>query len=492
MSGVIYYNKGRKCLVRLLVSAWSLRRHYAGPACVLWEGDPPPDWVRSECERLNLDLREFTPVENVRPLVRKAELWRYSPYQTTLFLDADTLVLADPSPLFAEIEAGDFMTYHFNDWRTDAGRVSRRIRGWLPACGQARVDAALAYGPAVNTGVHGYRLDSPFLPVWEKLTREGFDLGCTQRLVDELAAQMLLPDFNCRIVGPEWGESGKFGDATRAKILHFHGNKQVQDSPACDLWKAAYWQYRNTSPAYAELGDDGGDKRLRRYLRQTVRTDVTIVTGCSGKYVDVLAKNWQLWMATPGIREQKFIVFHHGTKPEFLSEYRNVTCIPWRFRERDATVSERERMLTAFVFGAARQAKTPYWLKLDADTVPTGRAFEWPDYRGAAITGQRWGYTRAKGDPNTPAHWLNRLDAWYGGEPAFPADIPPRSRFGHPRVNSFCCIEATEHTRHVAELCKRDCADRLPVPSQDTTSFYVALRMGNNVQRVNMKRYFRQ
>ena len=39
MRGVIWYNRGTKCLVRLAVSAYTLRQHYGGSAAVISDAD---------------------------------------------------------------------------------------------------------------------------------------------------------------------------------------------------------------------------------------------------------------------------------------------------------------------------------------------------------------------------------------------------------------------------------------------------------------------
>ena len=411
MDGVIYYNKGSKCLTRLLVSLYSVRKHYTGAVNVLCDGDLP-EWVLAELVRLNADITPL-PAEDFRPLVRKAQLWKYTPFEKTVFLDADTLPVADISPLFAEIDKQGFFTYHFAGWQTTGGTVSKRIRAWEPATSTADVEAAVKYGKAVNTGLFGFRKGHPLLPEWEKLTLRGYAKNCTRRLVDELACQMLLPKHPHTLVGPEWGASVKFSDVDGAKIFHYHGNKNALDWDACGIWKQAYWDYRNTSPVYEELGANLGEKRMRRYIKAVVKPDITIVTACSGKYVDKLRDNWPKWMAMEGIREQQFIVFWRGRRPDFLDEYRNVRLVKWRFRRDLPDMTERERMLSAFVFGTARRVKTPFWLKLDADATPKQSVFKWPNYAENAITAHRWGYTRVKGDPKAQLHWLNWLDCWY-------------------------------------------------------------------------------
>jgi len=145
-------------------------------------------------------------------------------------------------------------------------------------------------------------------------------------------------------------------------------------------------------------------------------------------------------------------------------------------------------MLSAFVFGAAEHVKTPVWMKLDADCTPVQKTFQWPAYASYGILGHKCGYTKTKGQANPPSHFLNQLDEWWraetGEEPIFP--LIDGSRHRHKRIASFCWIEKTEHTRWMAEAF----GDRLPVPSQDTCSWYCAVRRGLQWKRENMRTMF--
>lgn len=484
--GVIYFNLGHKCQLRLLVSLYSLRKHYAGAVAVLNAGKPDK-YFADEVARLGAELKEI-PNTGEKALVQKAGVWRYSPFETTLFLDADTIICQPIDAAFEAIEKHGFVVNHFSGWQTDGRKIAGRIRAWLPAIGKDGVSRALRYGPAVNTGIHGYVKRHPMLPRWYELTRRGCDLGCTVRLVDELACQCLLPDYpEAGTLGEEWGASVRFGDWRKAVIMHYHGQKHAMDLPSCEPWKEAYWEYRNTSLLYDMLGNELADRRLTRYLRKVVRRDLTIVTAVNPAYAEKLAKNWPAWMSMPGIREQKFIVFWNRQCPEWLKDWRNVRLINWKHDPAGDNI--RERMLSAFILGTSAYVQTPYWMKLDADSKPTGKPWAWPDYTRADICGHRCGYTKTKGQPGATRHFLNQLDDWWekltDEPPVFPA-IPVDQKHGHKRAASFCWIEKTANTKLIADMC----LDRLPVPSHDTVECYVGQRKGWKIERMNMKRYF--
>ena len=71
--GVIYFNKGVKCLVRLFTSIFSLRKVYDGPVCVLLENDRKKELEKKResvlgvLERLNVDWLDIEYSEDMNP-----------------------------------------------------------------------------------------------------------------------------------------------------------------------------------------------------------------------------------------------------------------------------------------------------------------------------------------------------------------------------------------------------------------------------------------
>jgi hypothetical protein len=427
---------------------------------------------------LNVSILEV-PNTDASSRTTKASLWRYSPYIVTLFIDSDTLVLHDPSPLLALTQRHGFVVTQFSDWVTTGSRMRKRIMAWRPILSQDDLQHAPHFGPAINTGVVGWRKDASILRPWEDHARRGWEADCTRRLIDELACQVLLPKHPHHVASDKWNHSVRFGVDKDPAIIHYHGNKHTGNHPACEQWKTAYWSFRHQSSIHDDLAEDVADRPLHGYLKQTVRRDITIVTVVNQAYLHKLRANWPRWMNTRGLREQRYIVLAVGRPDlDFLKPFHNVRIIPW-----PQASDDRRGCLSAFVFGVARHVATPYWMKLDCDTSPKGSEFTWPKYQGHTITAHRWGYTRVKGDPNAKEHWLNTLDRWWNGKPLFPASLP-LGRYGHPRIASYYAIEKTDFTRRLAARC----GDALPVPSQDTTAWYVATRWGESILRVNMKR----
>jgi len=492
--GVIYYNKGQMCLVRLAVSLFSLRRHYSGAATILHEGKPER-WITSIARGLGVQIVQIEPELDERPLVRKAQLWRWTPYELTMFIDADTLVMQPVDGFFDEIERHRFVVHRFSDWQTTSKRIAKRIDQWEEVVGSKEVFHAKALGAAINTGVFGFANGATLLTEWEEVTRRGNLAGATPIMVDELACQVILHKHPHKIVGPEWGASVKYHKGDLARIYHYHGKKETVNLPACEHWKQAYWELRNQSRFYRHLGRSFGHRRFRRYLQKCQGHDLTVVSAVTPNYLSTFKDNFLRWIHIDGLRERQFLIFANqmnarDSRLDWLAGFRNVKILPWSHEPSGSNI--RERMLSAFVFGVAKEVETKYWLKIDADATPKNTAFplEELNYTDFAITAHRWGFTRTKGD-NRPGHWLNRLDHWYAGctgeelSNRFPL-LSGSERYQHSRISSFVSIERVDHTRQLAMLA----GDRLPVPSQDTCSWYLAYRRGSPIQRVNMKKWF--
>lgn len=490
--GIIYYTRGTKCLIRLAVSLYSLRKVYRGDVAVMFEGESPPQWFFNAM--LVNKYVEIPPAPAA--LVQKSRLWKWAPYDTNLFIDADTLVLEDPTPLFAEIEKTGFAVTRFADWISTGKKIGGRIKCWKDLVPEKVIDDALAYGPAINTGVFGFQKNHPMLPAWDKLTTAGHKhpRDIMARTLDETACQVLAAQFRVTVMDQRWNYSVNYGVGDSIAIGHAHGGKHVMPgNRLCDLWKDCYWEMRHKNLIPSETF---GDKRLEDYLRRgsrkyhtkpVVQSDLTICTAADTNYAPRLTRNFLNWMKTPGLREQQFLIFCVDSDPSHeayntLRGFSNVRLVEWKHH----APTIRERAFSAFVFGVAEHVDTTWFMKLDADTEVTkhGR-FEWPDYQAHTITSDPWHYTRVKGDREAKQHWLATLDEWFGGEPIFPLNIPTWERHGHKRIRSYCHIEKTEFTRRVA----KHCGARLPIPSQDTTVWYLATRWGESINRHKFRKW---
>lgn len=502
--GVFYFNHGVRCLVRLGVSLLTLRRHYTGPVALASEGELPL-WFQPIIDKFAVNVIKI-PVCHDYGLLKKSRLWRVTPFDVTMFIDADTVIHGPVDQFLDWTEEHGLVVTAFCEWSPGGRRMSGRINEWM------RVDrrmarAALKYPSAVNTGVQGWKKGHAALPEYEDLTQRGLKAGVTKKTLDEIAMQLLLPKHKHYLAPDSWNDSCIYGKK-ESRILHYHGHKHCRANWAGDIWKEEFWHLCEAFPSLREqLTEDPGDASITIWLKEAKRPkgwrkDITIVTAVNPKYAATASQNFKLWMQTPGLKEQDYIVFVNGFKRPrdraFIQEIMpNARVIRWDY---PFQANQRETMLAAFVLGAALHVTTERWLKLDADSKPL-KDFVWPDYRGQTIVSHKWGYTKMKGEEAPKEHWFNRLDKIFSPtNPMFKEQLDPvqyfrlshrpGNRFGIPmRFGSFAHIEKTDFTRKVARFIADMCGGRLPIPSHDTLVWYCATLWKEPVKLVNMKEY---
>lgn len=198
---VMYFNRGSKCLVRILVSMHSLREHYKGPVYCVCEGEQEP-YLIERMRQLDVEPIQIDIISGLQSLCSKPHLYKHSKTKLTMFLDADTIVCAPIDNFFEYIEKNDFVTTNFSNWKTDAnGMITRRIKAWTKICSKKIIEDAIKFGQAVNTGVNGWKPDAEILNHWAPLTEKGQKNNCSTRMVDELACQLLIPQYKSYVAG---------------------------------------------------------------------------------------------------------------------------------------------------------------------------------------------------------------------------------------------------------------------------------------------------
>ena len=270
-SGILYYSRGRKCVVRMIVSMLTLRRHYHGPVALFLDDC---GFGKDNLARLAEDVKGEFDVDVVldendqtTTYVRAVEVCMKSPYDIATWMDADTVISGGLDELFEEARTHDLAIAHFAGWSSHGATIGGRIRRYQAICPQY-IDAALRYGPAINCGVYSFRKDSPFLPEWLVIAKEGEKAGIW--IPDEIACQVLLPQYNCKIMPEKFNVSVIHDKGTTdVRCTHFHGRKHVLNHPSCDVW--IEWFMRalrdNTCHIRNYIGAEFGDRRLTHFLK---------------------------------------------------------------------------------------------------------------------------------------------------------------------------------------------------------------------------------
>ncbi len=227
----------------------------------------------------------------------------------------------------------------------------------------------------------------------------------------------------------------------------------------------------------------------------------TLLVAVDREHNEQLKVTWPTWMKhRPELRDWPMLLVVDTDQLTAADvawiDHPNMHAVAWGGQQ---WKTQREKMLSALIYVPALYCRTPWYLKLDADTVAMRRE-RWPerewfepreDHRGMenAFISSPWGYSK-------PGDIVDRLDDWGDTVPQiarYPRlnckRNPESSLVRHKRIISWCCFANTGYTQMVAMLCKASCGDRmLPVPSQDSVLFYVAKRMGFPYLRENMKK----
>jgi len=472
------FNRGEKCIVRMLVCLASLRKSWSGPVAVFLDGPHPPTFEKALEE---LDVRIiYSTNPSAGAFIRKVEICFETPFDRTLWIDSDTIVCGAIDEVFDALDEHEVVTPHFAGWRSDGRVMRKRINLYRGKCPDDWIELALNKYPAMNAGVFAFRKNAAFLKPWLELSRRGDHKEVF--LPEEIAFQILYPQHDVGIISPKFGASVKHDPGTDdIRIVHYHGQKHVHPLPLCEHWKNTFVEaLQSESPHLSNLMHLA-DRRLKKYAG--VAPDVTVVTACDKYYVDKLRITFPNWIAFKNVHWYPVIVFVHGIDPQdptldFL-RLPSVRIIPWDMEVPD----HREKMLSAFVFGAANHVETKWWMKLDADAYATTNGpLISEEMKNYVLHGHKWG--------RSVTQHITTLDAWAEQHPKLntaPMYDPNRvngEKFIYPRTQSFAQLQSTRFTRFCAKLA----GTRLPVPSHDTYMFYVADRLGHDIGRVNYKK----
>lgn len=268
--GIVYLLTGHRQAVRLVASAWSLRRHYDGPVTVL-SMDPAREIDRyiAGDRRLRLNFVGIDQPGIARrrngSYATKTLMQRWTPYDSTLYLDADTIVSA-PLPDMLWPHDDELVLTRFSDWVSSGPRMRSRIRRWSGVFPE-EVKAQLASRvPAINTGVFAWpRSRTEDLDVWHRMTMKRVSFMC-----DELAMQLHHTSVPHRVLDDRCNQSVLYGTLrSRGEdavvVWHFHGSKHLIPQ-AGDRWTREFREIVREDVAGVAGWAPAGDKRLRQWM----------------------------------------------------------------------------------------------------------------------------------------------------------------------------------------------------------------------------------
>lgn len=254
--------------------------------------------------------------------------------------------------------------------------------------------------------------------------------------------------------------------------------------------------------------------------------DFTIVLGVDRAHLEQLRLVWPNWMERkPSLGYHNFLIFYDSEVgsdwEELVLEVAEITAYrPPNFTGDSRTSirawppedvkyvgdptsrfgnPQRYKMLSGFCHMPARLVQTPYWLKLDLDTIALGND-DWIDpnwFAGdPAIIAHPWNYTK-------PKDQMIRMDDWMAKNASSPfikklqykapLNIRPENEqstlVSHKRIISWCGFFRTDFTVDCSKAAEALCGEgQLPVMSQDGFLWYCARQAEQGIVRADMKR----
>jgi hypothetical protein len=211
--------------------------------------------------------------------MNKTGMLALTPYEQTIFLDADTLPVARFPELWPE--GDEVRLTQFTTWTTKTGKIIRRVEQWRKAAPEL-VERQLSYEyPGLNTGVIGFPDSAgPFFKAWAELTAKNICFMC-----DELAAQLMFLDFPHLVLDDRWNCSPIYswevkpgedpeGQGTRradARIYHGHGFKFTKSPWGRRLWFPWLRKALDFNVAKMASWFPGADAKVKGFLRDPAR-----------------------------------------------------------------------------------------------------------------------------------------------------------------------------------------------------------------------------
>lgn len=265
--GVIYYNIGQSCAVRLLISILSLKKFYNGDITIISEGDESHilcDKIASATNAYVKKIKfDITDKENY-PYLAKTRLNEVTPYDYSVFVDADTLITGTIDELFTD---SPFVVTRMSEWSTNGSKIYRRIKNWNKICPDL-VEKALVYGYAINTGIFAFDKNAPIFNEWYSLTlknRESF-------IPDEISCQLLITKYQHKLMDCRFNYSCKYGPLIDdIRIIHFHGRKHCRPGLPFNghKWIEFYNKVVESNIADIKAWQPAGDRMLRKHLERS-------------------------------------------------------------------------------------------------------------------------------------------------------------------------------------------------------------------------------
>ena len=235
--GVIYYLHGNGYLPRLLASVASLRHsgnYWPVTVCVSSELSSDIADGFAKCAIVApVIVQPIYPVlinGKICASATKSQLHRYSHAQKTIFLDCDTIVIADLEGLWPQ--SSEVVVTNYAGWACRGGLARARWVRWKPFVPRSLYNRIMIQNsPMLNSGAFGFARNTAIMEPWHRLvvSSAGAFEWCNFVGDDELMLQLLLPDYAYRLLDDSWNCSNRHGlNWDKAKIIHYNKSSHLK------------------------------------------------------------------------------------------------------------------------------------------------------------------------------------------------------------------------------------------------------------------------
>ena len=268
--GCIFLDFGNSHSLRLIVAVFSLRKHYPGPVRVVLEKGADNRALTEILQGLDCEVEEVTGLSKSWT---KHQLFRQSPFESTLIFDSDLVFRAPIDDLWTALErTGLLLTrfyappYGIEGTPERHGRCSRvnllnKIRKLVAPQIHARtMHNLLAHRLDVNVGVMGVTAagGQDFLDQWAKAIEA--DPQRRIPLLDEMLALALFSEHEHSLMDETWNcpadEFFRRSNLADARIIHYFAEgttirgMRLGRNPATWAGKIWYDTYREVSARF--------------------------------------------------------------------------------------------------------------------------------------------------------------------------------------------------------------------------------------------------
>jgi hypothetical protein len=261
-SNIIYVMSGPAHMPYLVASLWTLRKAGNDGLVTVHCWPESFGYARriSKDDRLNIEVVEREPavrrsdgVGGNAQFLDKIQVAMMQQCDVVLYLDADTTIHGDLTPLMKSALDIGFCATQWNDWKTDRGHAHRRVkelRG-IDAIPDEYVNMVVnSPYPSVNGGVWATVPSCPVLKTWYDWT-----LACGKLFISDERVLHLMMSRHAECVsvmtGGKWNCSPlrkfqpKYLKDEDVIVRHYHGDGNVRpnkqkESRGVELWMPIY------------------------------------------------------------------------------------------------------------------------------------------------------------------------------------------------------------------------------------------------------------